>query len=593
MKIEKGKWKFLSTGKFIVVAVAGIPMSKNPETPLLGGQDKQSKMRNTLQPPGRPRFFRLLVFLSCLGGYLFGYDTGIVSGAMVLVTAEFTLNALQHESVVSATIFTAIIGAAASVPINYKFGRRPCIILASGVFVIGSLSLSFATSFETLLVGRLVLGVGVGLTSMTVPMYIAEVAPSENRGTLVTLNTLFLTGGQFVASLTSAGFATWMPVIGWRWMFGLGALPAGIQMFGFFFFMPESPRWLLLKGKTERARTVFMQIRGVSAGRTQDGNLISSVEDEFAKHRLEDDEISSNWSFRAICRLPHVRRALLLGVGIQILQQIVGINTVMYYGATIVQMAGFSDPSTAIYANVGLAMTNFLFTIVGLVLVDRIGRRPLLLGSLAGVVLSLGLLGGAFYLNDVRSAKSTGMESTTTCGIGRHAHCFSCVMDQNCGFCTVRNGTGMCLPLQKESNGNLNMSSPPACSRAIQHHWSAKSCDSVNAWAAVSFLVAYLVFFAPGMGPMPWTLNSEIYPREFRSLCVGISTSANWVANLLISFTFLSLIEIMSAQGAFWFYGSIGIVGFFLLNTYMPETRGIELSNIEHIFMKQEQKNEE
>ena len=552
--------------------------------------DEEGLLLPPPSPPPSPWFLRGLVALSALGGFLFGYDTGIVSGAMVLVVDDLDLAPFQHEVVVSATIFTAILGAAASAPLNKACGRRPCIILASAVFVAGSVLLGAAPSFRVLVAGRLVVGGGIGIASMTVPMFIAEVAPPESRGTLVTLNNLFITGGQFFASLVSAGFATWLPInVSWRWMFGLGALPAIIQMVGFVCCMPESPRWLALAGQQERARAVLMRIRGATEGGSA---ARAAVEEEIAgwwggervDRRAPNKSSCWNDLRHKVCRVPHVRRALLLGAGLQFLQQMVGINTVMYYGATIVQMAGFSGATTAIYANVGLAATNFLFTLVGLALVDRVGRRRLLLGSLAGVVVSLCALGGAFYVNEAMSLPSTGVGSASiTCGSARHARCFSCVTDTHCGFCAnITAGTGTCLPMPtNQSRGAI----PAACA-STPASWNLTSCDTGYAWMSVVFLVLYLACFAPGMGPMPWTVNSEIYPRDVRSTCVGIATSVNWLSNLVVSFTFLSLIEAFTAKGAFWFYSGVGLVGFFAVSCVMPETRGLELRDIVEKFKK-------
>ena len=164
------------------------------------------------------------------------------------------------------------------------------------------------------------------------------------------------------------------------------------------------------------------------------------------------------------------------------------------------------------------------------------------------------------------------------CGNTRHAHCFSCVVDEGCGFCTnATSGTGTCLRVPKNSSGGAV---PTECVPGSTLSWNEHSCETRFAWISVVLLVFYLGCFAPGMGPMPWTINSEIYPGALRSTCAGIATSTNWLTNLIMSFTFLSLIEAVSAQGAFWFYCSIGSVGLFALYIHLPETRGLELQDI-------------
>ena len=300
-------------------------------------------------------FLRTLVALSAISGFLFGYDTGIISGALVLVKSDFRLSSFQQELVVSATIFTAIIGAAVAVPLNNFFGRRPSIMSASFTFLAGSIFLSTASNLYWLLVGRLIVGLGIGIGSMVVPMYISEIAPPEQRGALVTINNVFCPGGQFVAACVSAGLAK--TTHGWRWMFGLGALPALIQLIGFMF-MPETPSWLLKAGRREDALKSLMKVRGVSDANQADEEF-KEFEDAASADVIIDNEednpkqqnLNQN-KWHNVLQSPHVRRALLLGCSLQFLQQISGINTVMYYGASIVQMSGFHDASTAIYANV-------------------------------------------------------------------------------------------------------------------------------------------------------------------------------------------------------------------------------------------------
>tara|TARA_B100000795_G_scaffold230275_1_gene187665 strand:- start:108 stop:1826 length:1719 start_codon:yes stop_codon:yes gene_type:complete len=538
-----------------------------------------------LQPaPPSPFFLNLLVSLSAFSGFLFGYDTGVVSGALVLVKAQFHLTSFQHEIVVSATIFTAIIGSTLAIPLNQNFGRKPCILTAATTFLSGSLFLAFAPSLEWLIVGRLIVGIGIGIGSMVVPMYVSEIAPASRRGELVTLNNLFITGGQFSAAIISALLVH--ANYGWRWMFGLGAVPALIQLIGFSF-MPESPRWLLKQGQREHALSVLIKVRGVDSNNIDQVNVVTKEFLVFENVALVQEQQQQNNSSRGICNIlctKHIRKALCLGAGLQFLQQISGINTVMYYGASIVQMAGFNAPSTAIYANVGLAASNFVFTIVGLLLVERMGRRKLLLSSLTGVVLVLGGLGLSFYLNDIASLPvianhSHHSDQSAAAVCSKSHYCFGCVMDSDCGFCTNVDGlSGSCLSVLPSVGNETVM-----CGNI--DGFSKKNCSTnYPGYVSVLLLVLYLAVFAPGMGPMPWTINSEIYPLDARSLCVGVATSVNWVSNLVVSLTFLSLINAFTAQGAFALYASGSLIGLVVLVVVLPETKGLKLNEVVDLF---------
>ncbi|XP_056101727.1 proton myo-inositol cotransporter-like [Rhinichthys klamathensis goyatoka] len=205
-----------------------------------------------IQHATTPCFVYTLAFFSALGGFLFGYDTGVVSGAMLLLKREMNLSSLWQELLVSITVGAAAVSALAGGFLNGLFGRRICILLASFIFSAGGILLSVAHSKEVLLCGRLTVGLGIGIASMTVPVYIAEVSPSHLRGQLVTINTLFITGGQFVASVVD-GLFSYLPHDGWRYMLGLSVVPAVLQFTGFLF-LPESPRWLLQNGETQKAR---------------------------------------------------------------------------------------------------------------------------------------------------------------------------------------------------------------------------------------------------------------------------------------------------------------------------------------------------
>ncbi len=272
----------------------------------------------------------------------------------------------------------------------------------------------------------------------------------------------------------------------------------------------------------------------------------------------------------------------MLDCSLQALQQFSGINTVMYYGATIIQMAGFKDDSTAIWISAVVSFSNFIFTFVGIYLVDRSGRRLLTLGSLAGVIFSLVLLGASFY--------AATKFSTPTVGSGACAattSCFECVANSACGLCTESTSWkightlhNLCL------EGNVTGAFSGQC---IAENWFYASCPNeshTSGWIIICALFTYLAFFASGMGPMPWTINAEIYPLHVRSFALSIATAVNWISNLLVSFTFLSIIDTIGASGAFWLYAVLACVGFVYLYRHLPETKGLELEEIQRIFQR-------
>ncbi|RLN37274.1 hypothetical protein BBJ28_00010301 [Nothophytophthora sp. Chile5] len=537
-----------------------------PQDPPSTGQEEGKHATPPPAAAGSPLSLYLLTLCATIGGFLFGYDTGVISGALVLLKSPdaFNLTAVQSESVVSAAVGGAIAGAALSSCGNHMFGRRRVILLSSALFAVGSGLMAMAETFTELLVGRLVVGLGIGFASMTVPLYIAEASPPHIRGRLVSLNSALITGGQFFASVLDALLADTDE--GWRYMLGLAAIPAIVQFLGFLA-LPESPRYLMSKDKKQEARSALVQIRG-----TQEvGVELDHIEADVQRANKQDANIWED------IRSPAVLQALTLGCFLQCLQQLCGINTVMYYGASIIQMAGFTDPTTAIWLSALVSFSNFIFTFVGIYLVDRSGRRKLTLGSLAGVFLSLVALGGSFYAAEMQSPTTTG---TGVCsGIST---CFDCVANAACGFCSSME-TDLCMP------GTTTSSSQGFCSGSS---WSYQSCPNdsgITGWAIFAALFVYLACFASGMGCMPWTINAEIYPLHVRSFALSISTSVNWLSNLLVSFTFLSIIEVLAPYGAFWLYAIIALLGLAYLWKELPETKGLELEEIQRIFEHREE----
>ncbi|NXB88310.1 MYCT protein, partial [Vidua chalybeata] len=363
------------------------------------GGELERAARRQFQQDETPGFVYVVSVFSALGGFLFGYDTGVVSGALLLLKRELNLDALWQELLVSSTVGAAALSALAGGVLNGLCGRRPCILLASGLFTAGSGVLAAARDKETLLAGRVVVGLGIGVASMTVPVYIAEVAPPHLRGRLVTINTLFITGGQFFASVVD-GIFSYLAKDGWRYMLGLSAVPAVIQFLGFLF-LPESPRWLIQKGQTQRARRILSQMRG---------NQAIDEEYDSIKNNIEEEEKEVGAAGPVICRMltyPPTRRALIVGCGLQMFQQLSGINTVMYYSATILQMSGVEDDRLAIWLAALTAFINFIFTLVGVWLVERMGRRKLTLGSLTGTAVALIILASGFLLSAQVSPRIT------------------------------------------------------------------------------------------------------------------------------------------------------------------------------------------
>ena len=320
---------------------------------------------------------------AALGGLLFGYDTGVISGALLFLRAAFQLSPLMLGVVTSIALGGAAFGAAFAGRLADRFGRRPILLATSVIFVAGAAVSALAPDLPVLLAGRLLVGLGIGGASMLTPLYLAEIAPAKERGALVSFNQLAVTLGILGSYLIGYALAA---DGAWRWMLGLGGVPGIVLAIGMLL-LPETPRWLAGHGHTDQARAALQQLRGRGA----------DVKAEMAQLR---DDLTTKAQAKPENRLGHAaaRLPMIVGIGLAIFQQVTGINTVIYFAPTIFQASGLSSASAAILATAGIGVVNVAMTMVAIWLVDRVGRRALLLCGLGGMGISLCLLALGFMI---------------------------------------------------------------------------------------------------------------------------------------------------------------------------------------------------
>lgn len=333
-----------------------------------------------------PFFVIVMAIVAATGGLLFGFDTGVISGAIPFLQKDFGIESGTIEFITTAGLVGAIFGAFFGGKITDRFGRR-FILMASGViFAIGALWSGFSSTPTSLVLARLFLGLAIGTASFAVPLYIAEISPVKVRGTLVSLFQLMITIGILVSYFSDFLFANDANPSCWRPMFYVGVIPALILLIGMFF-MPESPRWLFSKGRGQQALEILRRTEGEAAE-----SVAETIQNEIEK----DNQQSAGWKdlLRKEWKYP-----LLIAVGIMFIQQFVGINTVIYYSPKIFRMAGFSGSVSAIGASIGVGFINVIATVLSVYFVDRIGRRKLFFAGMVGMVLSLSMLAGSFLVD--------------------------------------------------------------------------------------------------------------------------------------------------------------------------------------------------
>ncbi len=329
-------------------------------------------------------FVYFIAAIAALNGLLFGFDVGVISGALLYIDQSFTLSPFLEGVVTSSVLVGAMIGAAIGGQLADRFGRRRLTLAGAAVFFVGSFGMALSPTLGWLIVWRVIEGVAVGVASIVGPLYIAETAPPDVRGALGFLQQLMITLGILLAYGTNYFFAPeFLGIIGWRWMLWFGAVPAAVLAAGTYF-LPESPRWLVENQRVEEARSVLSRIRDTDA-----------VGEEIDEIR-EVSEIEEKGGLSDLLE-PWVRPALIVGVGLAIIQQFSGINTIIYYAPTILSNIGFGDIAS-LAGTIGIGVVNVVLTIVAVLLVDRVGRRPLLLVGTAGMTVMLAILGLGFFL---------------------------------------------------------------------------------------------------------------------------------------------------------------------------------------------------
>ena len=454
----------------------------------------------------------MLTACAGLSGSLFGYDTGYISSVLVSIGTDLggkTLSHGQEQMVTSATSLGALIGAlCAALPSDW-FGRKLVIAVANVVFIVGALVQAAAHSVPQMVAGRFIVGLGVGVASMIVPLWISELAPTHLRGRLVTLNVVFLTLGQLIAYAVGAGFSHKHG--GWRYTVSGGAIPALVSLASMVW-LPESPRYDSRRGRQDRVMRTFQRI-------------FPNASEEYCRQRAEEVSQSLESMRLETAELPlHTRvlrlfsgtnlRALALACGLQALQQLSGFNTLMYYSSKIFESVGFSEPEAVSIIVSGI---NFLATLVALWFIDAIGRRRAMLYTVPMMSLSL-VLSSVFF------------------------HFLS--------------------PDGKHVQGTNNAP------------WSYL--------VLISFML-FVAFYGLGTGNVPWQ-QGELFRNDTRAIGTSIATAVNWACNLIISSTYLSLVDRITASGAFGFYAGLCALGFVGCLFCYPDTRNLSLEEVHFIF---------
>lgn len=433
----------------------------------------------------------VLAATTAISGFLFGFDTAVINGVLLFLRRQLALSDLQTEVAASALLLGCLLGAAGASMIGDRYGRKKSLIFSAALFALSSLGAAASTSVVLFAVARLLGGVAIGLASVLTPVYIAEISPAKNRGTLVSLNQLAIVIGILSAYLTNWQLAR-LGESSWRSMLAIAAVPSLAFLVGLIG-IPESPRWLISKERGAEGERVLLRIHGAESAAEQ----LRAVQQAAAAETGSWQELFSK----------AMRKPLAVGMILALFQQITGINTVLYYGSIIIRdYFPSQSASMALAANVLIGLVNLIFTVVAMIFLDRWGRRAILMTASAGMGFALTVLVIGLKLHGVPVLLM-----------------FSCIL-------------------------------------------------------------LYVAFFALGMGPGPWLIISEIFPTKIRGRAASIATSTLWSATLVVTFTFLNLVNALHLWGTFAIYGAFSFACFFYVWTKVPETKGRTLEQIQELW---------
>ncbi|GBQ05100.1 MULTISPECIES: sugar porter family MFS transporter [Acetobacter] len=435
----------------------------------------------------------IIGILAATGGLMSGLDIGVISGALDFVADAFHASTFAQEWIVSGMMAGAAIGAILAGWLARLGGRKWALVIGGVIFIIGSVACALSWSVASMIVGRALMGLAIGIAAFTSPLYLSEIASENTRGAMISTYQLMITVGIFLAFISDTLFSYHGQ---WRWMFGVIAIPGVLFVIGVLF-LPYSPRWLMMKGRRQEALAVLTDLR-------------PTAHEARAEIRAIDEQLKQRQGgIGLLWQNANFRRSILLGMLLQAMQQFAGINVVMYYAPKIFALAGFVG-TAQMWCTAIIGFVNVLATVAAIGLVDRWGRKPILYAGFTTMTVAMGAL-------------------------------------------ALLNANGL---------------------------------DSQTAKLLCVFLIMiFIAAHAMSAGPLMWVLCSEIQPIKGRDLGITLSTLTNWVSNMIVGVSFLSLLNALGAPLTFGLIAALNAVFFVFTRLLVPETRGVSLEVIEQNLM--------
>ncbi|MGD0584071.1 MAG: sugar porter family MFS transporter [Bacteroidales bacterium] len=511
----------------------------------------------------------LIALVIAMGGFLMGFDASVISGVIKYIEPQFNLSKIELGWAVASLTVAATAAMIFAGPLSDRFGRKLILEIAALLYAFSALLSAIAPSYVLLVIARMLAGVGVGTSLIIAPMYIAEMSPPEKRGKMVSFNQLNIVLGISVAFFTnylivhlSKSDAAWVGSLkireyNWRWMLGIEFFPA-VLYFLFLQFVPQSPRWLVMKGKLNEALDIMKRLGDEKVAE----KIISDIRESISAESAPKEKTRIRELF-----LPALKLVLTIGIVVAILQQITGINSVFFYAPMIFEQSGIGTDAAFIQA-ILVGLTNVVFTVVAMVLIDKLGRKPLLVTGVSFItvcmfLLAFGFNSATFKLTDVSVTKLPTEINITQ---------LSPIMNKSFKSDTE---------FKKEIIGLLG-------DKAEKKYESEfiSAAITMNPTLILIGILGFVAAFAVSLGPVMWVLFSELFPNNIRATAISFVGFVNSGISFLVQLVFPWELANLGSAGTFLLYGIFALIGLVFILKLLPETKGKSLEELEAILVK-------
>jgi SP family arabinose:H+ symporter-like MFS transporter len=511
----------------------------------------------------------LIALVVAMGGFLMGFDASVISGVIKFIEPEFQLSKIELGWAVASLSLSATVAMMFAGPISDKYGRIIVLKYSALLYAFSAVLSAVAPSFFILVFARMLAGIGVGISLIIAPMYIAEIAPADKRGKMVSFNQLNIVIGLSVAFFTNYlivylanSNSGWVDTLkirenNWRWMLGIELIPA-ILYYIFLFFVPQSPRWLIMRGKFSEALDIMKTV----GDEKQAEKTVAEIQESIVLDSAPKEKISIKELFA-----PSMKLVMIIGIGIAILQQIIGINCVFFYAPMIFEQSGIGTDASFIQA-ILVGVINVVFTVIAMALIDKIGRKPLLVIGVTGIVLSMLVLAYSFNaatytLTDASIAKLPNEINKDQLLILSNKS-----FDSDTEFkSVVRNTIGKEVANTYESE---------LITASIK----------MNATLILICILSFVASFAISLGPVMWVLFSELFPNRIRGVAISFVGFINSAVSFLVQLIFPWELSKLGTAWTFLLFGLFAFLGLFLIVKLLPETKGKSLEELEAVLVK-------